>query len=198
MTVTRHKDQLELPYVGKYLLVSTYLASYNPASSDVAIFAKRQPKKRGKKRKRIDDKVQQHLLGPKNFTLDRCIAILHSLLEMNTGSAEVYSQARVPLRVRRAAELCCPRLRHRVAAACFARDAALRCPGEWRRQPRRPEIPVPCHFRGSEAHRLDHRSGTQQVPLRFAAGLSPRCVDGTPTLPSQRTPSAASRSPTPD
>lgn len=42
----RHRT-LELPFLSKYILIAAYLASYNPANTDVRMFAKRQNKSRG-------------------------------------------------------------------------------------------------------------------------------------------------------
>jgi len=98
---------VELPFLSKHLLVAAYLASYNPASTDQRIFAKRQPKHRRKKssgannnqklgnasKKAKRERLPQHLLGPKPFPLDRMLAILFSLVQINTAaSAEIYSQ----------------------------------------------------------------------------------------------------------
>ena len=90
--------ELELPYLSKYLLISAYLASYNPASTDVRVFAKRATagKRRRKQRgprKKTAAKVPQHLLGPKAFPLDRLLAIFYSIIETRVeASSEVYTQ----------------------------------------------------------------------------------------------------------
>eukprot|EP00038_Savillea_parva_P012042 m.201820 g.201820 ORF g.201820 m.201820 type:complete len:442 (-) comp21553_c0_seq1:17-1342(-) len=88
--------QIELPFMSKHLVVAAYLASYNPASTDVRMFAKRQTRsggQRASKKSRHVDKTPQFLVGPKPFPLERLLAILFSLMEARIpASAEVYSQ----------------------------------------------------------------------------------------------------------
>jgi len=95
-TSSTMSGELELPYLSKYLLIAAYLASYNPASTDVRVFAKRAGKKRRKLRgpqKKTAAKVPQHLLGPKAFPLDRLLAIFYSIIETRVeASSEVYTQ----------------------------------------------------------------------------------------------------------
>lgn len=81
-----------LPRMGKFILVAAFLASTNPAKSDVRMFGRgldeRKRKRRatratGKTRGGGPSKVAQRLLGPAPFTIDRMIAILGALLEEN-------------------------------------------------------------------------------------------------------------------
>lgn len=84
------RAELELPYYTKFLLISAYLASYNPPRFDVRYFAKaseeRKKKKGGGTRKgsRVDKlggKMRQQLLGPKIFPVERMLAIFYSILD---------------------------------------------------------------------------------------------------------------------
>ena len=74
------KKEVELPFVSKHLIIAAFLASYNPASSDYRIFAKRQMKKTRRKgktnSKTAKEKIPQYLLGPKPFGLERLLAIM--------------------------------------------------------------------------------------------------------------------------
>ncbi|KAI0646244.1 origin recognition complex subunit 5 C-terminus-domain-containing protein [Trametes meyenii] len=85
-----------LPRMAKFVLVAAFLASTNPARSDVRMFG-RGPDERAKRRRRkvgtprkpkpgttgTAVKIPQRLLGPTTFPLDRLIAILGVLLEEN-------------------------------------------------------------------------------------------------------------------
>lgn len=82
-------QSFELPYYAKYLLVASYLASYNPPKEDKRLFMKNH----GKQRKRLQQvrakaKITEKLntqLGPKIFTLDRLLAIFYAILEEKIG-----------------------------------------------------------------------------------------------------------------
>lgn len=82
-------QSFELPYYAKFLLISAYLASYNPPKEDKRLFMKNH----GKQRKRLQQikakaKVNEKLntqLGPKIFTLDRLLAIFYAILEEKIG-----------------------------------------------------------------------------------------------------------------
>ncbi|KAI9273739.1 origin recognition complex subunit 5-like protein [Sporodiniella umbellata] len=82
------RTDFDLPYYSKFLLISSYLASYNPPRFDVRYFAKsaeeRRKKKGGGTRKRVDNlggKMRQQLLGPKAFPVERMLAIFYSILD---------------------------------------------------------------------------------------------------------------------
>eukprot|EP00040_Diaphanoeca_grandis_P042108 m.264207 g.264207 ORF g.264207 m.264207 type:complete len:448 (-) comp54518_c0_seq1:146-1489(-) len=79
--------EVELPFISKYLLVSAFLSSYNPARSDYRIFAKRQMKKTNRRKGggAKKEKIPQYLVGPKPFALERLLAIMFSLLQIETG-----------------------------------------------------------------------------------------------------------------
>ncbi|RDX41623.1 hypothetical protein OH76DRAFT_188022 [Lentinus brumalis] len=85
-----------LPRMAKFVLVAAFLASTNPARSDLRMFgrglderAKRRRRKMGTPRKTKPGtagtavKIPQRLLGPTTFPLDRLMAILGVLLEEN-------------------------------------------------------------------------------------------------------------------
>ncbi|KAL7284243.1 hypothetical protein ACG7TL_001525 [Trametes sanguinea] len=85
-----------LPRMAKFILVAAFLASTNPARSDLRMFG-RGPDERARRRRRkvgtprkpkpgttgTAVKIPQRLLGPTTFPLDRLIAILGVLLEEN-------------------------------------------------------------------------------------------------------------------
>lgn len=80
---------VELPTVTKFLLIASYLASYNPVSLDRHFFMKSKDTSRSKRRKtdgtsRGKEKclpMRQQLLGPKSFPLERLLAIFHVITE---------------------------------------------------------------------------------------------------------------------
>lgn len=78
-----------LPRMAKFILIAAFLASTNPAKSDVRMFGrgvderKRKRRATGKTRGGGASKVAQRLLGPAPFAIDRVIAILGALLEEN-------------------------------------------------------------------------------------------------------------------
>ncbi|GJE92400.1 Origin recognition complex subunit 5 [Phanerochaete sordida] len=83
----------QLPRMAKFILIASYLASTNPARTDMRIFG-RGPDERAKRRRKGGSprkttakaaavKIPQRLLGPMPFPLDRMIAILGVLLEEN-------------------------------------------------------------------------------------------------------------------
>lgn len=77
---------LELPFYSKYLLIASYLASYNPAKSDRRFFSKRCDKIKGSIKKK-NERKSNHLLGPKIFTMDRLLAIFYSIVEGRVASS---------------------------------------------------------------------------------------------------------------
>ncbi|KAI8146558.1 origin recognition complex subunit 5 C-terminus-domain-containing protein [Fennellomyces sp. T-0311] len=91
--VAREKGEFDLPYYTKFLLLASYLASYNPARFDVRYFSKageaRAKKKGGGTRKAKAEqgggKMRPQLLGPKAFPIERMLAIFYSIIN---GSLE--------------------------------------------------------------------------------------------------------------
>lgn len=79
-SVATHALSMELPYYSKYLLIGSYLASFNPASEDKRVFLKNHGKIKKSKRMKVE-KVKHHLIGPKPFGLQRLFAIVSSILD---------------------------------------------------------------------------------------------------------------------
>lgn len=71
---------LELPYYSKYILIASYLASFNPASEDKRIFFKNIGKVKKSKRPKAP-KMKLYLVGPKPFGLQRLFAIVSAILD---------------------------------------------------------------------------------------------------------------------
>lgn len=82
-----------LPYYTTHLLIAAYLASYNPARTDVTYFMKHTDKRKNKRRAPTTSslsatskngvkhrRVPRHLLTPSPFPLDRLFAIFRALL----------------------------------------------------------------------------------------------------------------------
>lgn len=85
---------VELPYYSKFLLISAYLASYNPARTDKRFFVKHHGKiRKTAKFLKKNEKTSNHLLGPKPFPLDRLLAIFYSVVDSRVApSASIFSQ----------------------------------------------------------------------------------------------------------
>ncbi|KAH7909749.1 OPT oligopeptide transporter protein-domain-containing protein [Hygrophoropsis aurantiaca] len=99
--VTTSISVTHLPRMSKFILVAAFLASTNPAKSDMRMFgrgadeAKKRRRKGGSPKKSKGQsavaKVPQRLLGPAAFPLDRLLAILGSLLEENDVETRPYA-----------------------------------------------------------------------------------------------------------
>ncbi|KAI0220862.1 Origin recognition complex subunit 5 [Massospora cicadina] len=94
---------LHLPHYAKFLLVASYLASYNPAKSDLEYFYRGPIPGQGNKRQRVNASKQAaktskvkanfkriphwalqiapQLMGPRPFTLERMLAIFYSIVD---------------------------------------------------------------------------------------------------------------------
>ncbi|KAI0826686.1 origin recognition complex subunit 5 C-terminus-domain-containing protein [Trametes gibbosa] len=85
-----------LPRMSKFILVAAFLASTNPARSDLRMFGRGLDERSRRRRRKVGTprkpkpgatvaaaKIPQRLLGPTTFPLDRLIAILGVLLEEN-------------------------------------------------------------------------------------------------------------------
>ncbi|KAF9408711.1 Origin recognition complex subunit 5, partial [Podila epigama] len=93
MTAVQVQNILDLPYYTKFILIASFLASYNPPKLDMRYFAKvsNQGSKMTKRAKnaaakkhgheQMGSKLRQQLLGPKTFQLERMLAIFYSILE---------------------------------------------------------------------------------------------------------------------
>merc|ERR1719228_266786 len=85
---------IELPFYSKFLLISAFLASYNPAKSDKRFFVKHHGKQRKTvKSMKSKDKLNSQLTGPKPFPLERLLAIFYNIVEEQVNpTANIYSQ----------------------------------------------------------------------------------------------------------
>ncbi|KAL5116702.1 hypothetical protein ACEQ8H_005451 [Pleosporales sp. CAS-2024a] len=90
-----------LPFYTTHLLIAAYLASYNPARTDVTYFMKHTDKRKGKRRAPSTTvsnamkarKISRHLLTPSPFPLDRLLAIFRALLDGSVPQvADLYTQ----------------------------------------------------------------------------------------------------------
>ncbi|KAI6047012.1 OPT oligopeptide transporter protein-domain-containing protein [Pisolithus marmoratus] len=82
-----------LPRLSKFILIAAFLASTNPAKSDMRMFGRGTSERKKRRRKNMAStkggtnknsagfQVSQRLLGPSAFPLDRLLAILGALLE---------------------------------------------------------------------------------------------------------------------
>jgi origin recognition complex subunit 5 len=100
--LTKRKTiQHDLPYYTTHLLISAYLASYNPSRTDTTYFMKHSDKRKNKRKvhagsgilKSKHRRISRHLLTPSPFSLDRLLAIFRSLLEGSVPQlADIYTQ----------------------------------------------------------------------------------------------------------
>ncbi|KTW26135.1 hypothetical protein T552_03028 [Pneumocystis carinii B80] len=67
----------DLSWASKYLIIASYLASYNPPKYDFALFSrfKDHTKKRKRIKKPTSTMISQRLIGPKSFVLERMLTI---------------------------------------------------------------------------------------------------------------------------
>jgi len=92
--VDTSRTSVELPFYSKFLLISAYLASYNPQKTDKRFFTKHH----GKQRKtassiKAKEKFNSQLTGPKPFPLERMLAIFYNIIEETVNpTANIYSQ----------------------------------------------------------------------------------------------------------
>ena len=73
-------NSLELPYYTKFLLISSFLASFNPPRLDVRFFSK-EKEARGILKRKKSTKIRQQLLGPRIFPFGRMLAIFYSIID---------------------------------------------------------------------------------------------------------------------
>ncbi|KAF2280490.1 uncharacterized protein EI97DRAFT_369283 [Westerdykella ornata] len=97
----RKTIQHDLPYYTTHLLISAYLASYNPSRTDTTYFMKHSDKRKNKRKvcshsgitKSKHRRIPRHLLTPSPFPLDRLLAIFRSLLDAPVPQlADIYTQ----------------------------------------------------------------------------------------------------------
>ncbi|XP_015429326.1 PREDICTED: origin recognition complex subunit 5 [Dufourea novaeangliae] len=80
-STTKLALSFELPYYAKYILIASYLASYNPAKEDKHLFMKQKVKR---KRKNVVKKTASKFgvnCGPHNFPISRMLAIFCTILD---------------------------------------------------------------------------------------------------------------------
>eukprot|EP00842_Homolaphlyctis_polyrhiza_P005086 jgi/Hompol1/5579/HPOL_004553-RA len=71
---------LDLPFYTKFLLIASFLASYNPPRLDVRFFTKgREDRKRVNKKSGVENASK--LLGPKPFAVERMLAIFYNIVD---------------------------------------------------------------------------------------------------------------------
>ncbi|KAF9355582.1 Origin recognition complex subunit 5 [Mortierella sp. AD094] len=87
------QNTFDLPYFTKFILIASFLASYNPPKLDMRYFAKvsnqggkmtRRAKVSAAKKHghdQLGSKLRQQLLGPKIFPIERMLAIFYSILD---------------------------------------------------------------------------------------------------------------------
>ena len=75
------KTHVELPFYSKFLLIASYLASYNPSKSDKRFFVKGGKTKKFAKTSQASEKNKLHLVGPKPFLLNRMLAIFYKIVD---------------------------------------------------------------------------------------------------------------------
>ncbi|KAF9924841.1 Origin recognition complex subunit 5, partial [Modicella reniformis] len=97
------QNTFDLPYYTKFILIASFLASYNPPRLDMRYFAKvsNQGGKMTKRAKiaakhgheQMGSKLRQQLLGPKIFPMERMLAIFYSILDDEVEeNVNVYTQ----------------------------------------------------------------------------------------------------------
>ena len=103
-TTTVPATPINLPYHAAFLLIASYLASHNPARTDLAMFSKtslgKKRKRRGtpnhsKNKLKTHQKLSRRLLGPQPFGLERLFAIFHAIASddgYRGGSAGIMGQ----------------------------------------------------------------------------------------------------------
>lgn len=79
-STTRLALSFELPYYAKYMLIASYLASYNPAKEDKYFFVKEKMKKRRKISGKKVVKLNVHC-GPYTFPVPRMLAIFCAIID---------------------------------------------------------------------------------------------------------------------
>ncbi|KAJ3292378.1 Origin recognition complex subunit 5 [Borealophlyctis nickersoniae] len=93
-------QEVDLPYYTKFLLIASFLASYNPPRLDVRFFSRggEERKKRKGGRGKVPKsegggKMRQQLLGPKAFPVERMLAIFYSIVETDVDcSVDIQTQ----------------------------------------------------------------------------------------------------------
>jgi len=102
LVAAARRPEQNLPYYTRWLIISAYLASYNPQKLDALYFMKATERKRRKKggglarargRQSQTRKIARHLIAPSAFTLDRLLSILHAILPHDFRSTiDIYTE----------------------------------------------------------------------------------------------------------
>eukprot|EP00127_Corallochytrium_limacisporum_P006126 Clim_evm75s218 gene=Clim_evmTU75s218 len=99
--------ELELPLMAKYLLLASFICSFNPAKMDRRFFVARSNPAERKKRQtkatmKAKERTRQTLLGPKMFPANRLMAIFHSLApqDQTTNPSDVLIQVQTLISLR--------------------------------------------------------------------------------------------------
>ncbi|XP_076627500.1 origin recognition complex subunit 5 [Colletes latitarsis] len=80
-STTKLALSFELPYYAKYMLIASYLASYNPAKEDKHLFVKEKTKKKIKATIKKKTAKLSTQCGPYNFPVSRMLAIFCAILD---------------------------------------------------------------------------------------------------------------------
>jgi origin recognition complex subunit 5 len=94
-SVVKKPNRIELPRLTRFLIIASYLASYNPSKLDVRFFTKGSESRHKVSKKAIHNgtKKRQQLLGPRSFGLERMLAIFYSIVHDNVRTfADIHSQ----------------------------------------------------------------------------------------------------------
>ncbi|XP_043254497.1 origin recognition complex subunit 5 [Colletes gigas] len=80
-STTKLALSFELPYYAKYILIASYLASYNPAKEDKHLFVKEKMKKKIRASSKKKTAKLSTQCGPYNFPVSRMLAIFCAILD---------------------------------------------------------------------------------------------------------------------
>ena len=86
----------ELSVCARYLLIASFLASYNPGRTDSTYFSRgkgdKTKRRSGKSAANAVSKQPQKLLGPKGFTLERMTSIFQAIVPTNYSHTALFDQ----------------------------------------------------------------------------------------------------------
>ncbi|KAI9353339.1 origin recognition complex subunit 5 C-terminus-domain-containing protein [Zopfochytrium polystomum] len=84
-----NSTDIDLPRYTSFLLISSFIASYNPAKMDQRVFALKSDRRRSRAVKKAapKSKLQQKVLGPRPFTVERLMAIFFAIMTEVEDSA---------------------------------------------------------------------------------------------------------------
>ncbi|KAJ3248937.1 Origin recognition complex subunit 5 [Chytriomyces hyalinus] len=95
---------VDLPHNTAYLLLASFIASYNPKGLDVRFFAraseKRTRKTASKLKKTSSTKLRQQLVGPKTFPIERMLAIFYRIKEDTQVDEEMESLVDIQMQIK--------------------------------------------------------------------------------------------------